>query len=103
MKSFMCVKQCLHLEKKLTLWFYYAQNNDDLDLVILDHDEWGKGLIKKCRISPDAFIQIALQLAYFRDAGCFVQTYEASMTRLYLWGRTETVRSCTQETVKIVQ
>ncbi len=89
--------------KKLILWYVYIQNNDDLDLVILDHDEWGKGFIKKCRISPDAFIQIALQLAYFRDAGCFVQTYEASMTRLYLWGRTETVRSCTQETVKIVQ
>lgn len=28
--------------------------------------EFGKGLIKKCRTSPDAFIQLALQLAQFR-------------------------------------
>lgn len=36
-------------------------------------------------------------MAYYKENGKFVQTYEASMTRLYLNGRTETVRSCTQE------
>lgn len=82
---------------------FHLQNNEDLDLVILDHAAWGKGFIKTCGISPDAFIQIALQLAYYRDANCFVQTYEASMTRLYLCGRTETVRSCTQETCNLVR
>ena len=79
------------------------QNNDDLDLEVCDHDNWGKGVIKKCRVSPDAFVQISLQLAYYKDAGCFAQTYEASMTRLYLNGRTETVRSCTQETAEFVK
>lgn len=69
----------------------------DIDLRILVHDQFGKGLMKKCRISPDAFIQMALQLAYFRDAGKFSLTYEASMTRLYREGRTETVRPCTIE------
>ena len=58
---------------------------------------FGKGFIKTCNLSPDAFIQMALQLAYFRDFGKFSLTYEASMTRLYLQGRTETVRSCTIE------
>lgn len=38
----------------------------DIDLRILVHDQFGKGLMKKCRISPDAFIQMALQLAYYR-------------------------------------
>ena len=33
----------------------------------------------------------------FQDAGRFCLTYEASMTRLYREGRTETVRSCTIE------
>lgn len=61
------------------------------------HSAFGKGLIKKCRISPDAFIQMALQLAYYRDAGRFRLTYEASMTRLFREGRTETVRPCTIE------
>lgn len=40
---------------------------------------------------------MALQLAYFRYYGKFSLTYEASMTRLYVQGRTETVRSCTPE------
>jgi carnitine O-palmitoyltransferase 1, liver isoform len=53
--------------------------------------------MKTCRMSPDAFIQMALQLAYYRDAGKFTLTYEASMTRLYREGRTETVRPCTIE------
>jgi len=61
------------------------------------HQEYGKGFMKKCRISPDAYIQMALQLAYYRDAGRFSLTYEASMTRLFREGRTETVRPCTIE------
>lgn len=39
---------------------------NDVDLRLLAHSAFGKGLMKKCRISPDAFIQMALQLAYYR-------------------------------------
>lgn len=53
--------------------------------------------MKTCKVSPDAYIQMGLQLAYYRDAGRFSLTYEASMTRLYREGRTETVRPCTIE------
>ncbi|XP_041853520.1 carnitine O-palmitoyltransferase 1, liver isoform isoform X1 [Melanotaenia boesemani] len=76
---------------------------DDVDCHIIPFDEFGKGLIKKCRTSPDAFIQIALQLAHYRDKGKFCLTYEASMTRLFREGRTETVRSCTVETCDFVR
>lgn len=75
----------------------------DVDLRILVHDAYGKGLMKKCRLSPDAFIQMALQLAYYRDAGKFSLTYEASMTRLFREGRTETVRPCTIESADWVK
>ncbi|XP_027765314.1 carnitine O-palmitoyltransferase 1, muscle isoform-like, partial [Empidonax traillii] len=57
----------------------------------------------RCRTSPDAFIQISLQLAHFRDKGSFCLTYEASMTRLFREGRTETVRSCTAEATAFVR
>ncbi|KAM9755050.1 carnitine O-palmitoyltransferase 1, liver isoform 2-T4 [Menidia menidia] len=76
---------------------------DDVDCHIIPFDEFGKGLIKKCRTSPDAFIQIALQLAHYRDKGKFCLTYEASMTRLFREGRTETVRSCTVESCDFVR
>ncbi|KAI0232984.1 Carnitine O-palmitoyltransferase 1, liver [Lamellibrachia satsuma] len=79
------------------------QNNDDLDFCLQEFSAFGKGFIKKCKVSPDAYIQLALQLAYYRDAGRFVLTYEASMTRLFLHGRTETVRSLTQESCNFVQ
>jgi carnitine O-palmitoyltransferase 1, liver isoform len=75
---------------------------NDLDMAILIHDVWGKMALKSCRVSPDAFIQMALQLAYYRDSGRFCLTYEASMTRLFIEGRTETVRSCTVEAVEFV-
>lgn len=69
----------------------------DLDLRIYVHEKYGKGFMKRCRVSPDAYLQMALQLAYYRDAGKFSLTYEASMTRMFREGRTETVRPCTIE------
>ena len=38
----------------------------NLDLYVLKHDMFGKGDVKKIGMSPDAFIQMALQLAYFK-------------------------------------
>ncbi|KAM8978785.1 carnitine O-palmitoyltransferase 1, muscle isoform 2-T3 [Sarcophilus harrisii] len=76
---------------------------DDVELYCFQFLPFGKGLIKKCRSSPDAFVQIALQLAHFRDKGNFCLTYEASMTRMFRDGRTETVRSCTAETTAFVR
>uniref|UniRef100_A0A673ABS8 Carnitine O-palmitoyltransferase 1, muscle isoform n=1 Tax=Sphaeramia orbicularis TaxID=375764 RepID=A0A673ABS8_9TELE len=76
---------------------------DDVDFHGYLFNEFGKGLIKKCRTSPDAFIQLALQLAQFRDQRVFCLTYESSMTRMFRDGRTETVRSCTSEAVAFVR
>ncbi|XP_068617663.1 carnitine O-palmitoyltransferase 1, liver isoform [Battus philenor] len=76
---------------------------NDVDLRILMYTQYGKGFMKKCRVSPDAFIQLLLQLSYYRDAGRFCLTYEASMTRLFREGRTETVRSCTVESTAWVR
>uniref|UniRef100_A0A8D1FCP5 carnitine O-palmitoyltransferase n=1 Tax=Sus scrofa TaxID=9823 RepID=A0A8D1FCP5_PIG len=75
---------------------------DDVDFHSFPFTTFGKGLIKKCRTSPDAFVQLALQLAHYKDMGKFSLTYEASMTRLFREGRTETVRSCTTESCNFV-
>ncbi|XP_055951859.1 carnitine O-palmitoyltransferase 1, liver isoform-like isoform X1 [Argiope bruennichi] len=76
---------------------------NDVDLRLLMHDAYGKGFMKKCRVSPDAYIQMALQLAYYRDSRKFSLTYEASMTRLFREGRTETVRPVTMESCEFVK
>ncbi|XP_052243807.1 carnitine O-palmitoyltransferase 1, liver isoform-like isoform X2 [Dreissena polymorpha] len=75
----------------------------DVDLHFLMHDAFGKGLMKECKTSPDAFIQMALQLAYYRTSNKFSLTYESSMTRLFREGRTETVRPCTIESCAFVR
>ena len=43
-----------------------VQQISDFDMYILRHNEFGKGAIKKCKVSPDAFIQMALQMAYYK-------------------------------------
>jgi hypothetical protein len=45
------------------------------------------------RLSADAYIQMALQLAWYRDQGSFTATYETALTRLFRNGRTETIRT----------
>uniref|UniRef100_A0A673G7E5 Carnitine palmitoyltransferase 1Cb n=1 Tax=Sinocyclocheilus rhinocerous TaxID=307959 RepID=A0A673G7E5_9TELE len=71
---------------------------DDVDCRVFPFREFGKGRIKKMKMSLDSFVQLALQL----DRGTFCLTYEASMTRLFREGRTETVRSCSNESCVFV-
>ncbi|KAJ1915324.1 Carnitine O-acetyltransferase mitochondrial [Mycoemilia scoparia] len=54
---------------------------------------FGKELIKSLKVSPDAFTQMAFQLAYHRLFGHTVATYESASTRGFARGRTETSRS----------
>eukprot|EP00541_Cyclophora_tenuis_P014511 CAMPEP_0116574486 /NCGR_PEP_ID=MMETSP0397-20121206/19421_1 /TAXON_ID=216820 /ORGANISM="Cyclophora tenuis, Strain ECT3854" /LENGTH=360 /DNA_ID=CAMNT_0004103257 /DNA_START=81 /DNA_END=1163 /DNA_ORIENTATION=- len=66
---------------------------------------WGYGLtyIKAAGFSPDAYIQMAIQLASYRLFGKQVGTYEATHVRPFLHGRTETIRSVTRESNAFVQ
>jgi carnitine O-acetyltransferase len=63
----------------------------------VDFTQFGGNFVKQSGMSPDGFAQIAMQLAHFMLFGKLCPTYESASTRLFLHGRTETVRSCTQE------
>eukprot|EP00080_Pristionchus_pacificus_P014092 PDM74112.1 hypothetical protein PRIPAC_41468 [Pristionchus pacificus] len=76
---------------------------DDFDNAFILHTDYGKDFIKKAKVSPDAYIQMALQTAYFRDQGRFDLTYEPAVMRLFKEGRTETVRSCSEESCAFVK
>jgi len=40
---------------------------DDLDLVIMTHSAFGKGFMKKARVSPDAFFQVSFVGLFYRS------------------------------------
>ena len=70
---------------------------DEHEMIPTEFKGYGKGLIKSFKMSPDAYVQMALQLAYYRKHGELVATYESAATRKYRHGRTETARSCSNE------
>ncbi len=60
---------------------------------------YGKGLIKKFRCSPDAYVQMIIQLAYKKMYGKNGPTYESAATRRFQQGRTETCRTVSEASV----
>lgn len=78
----------------------------DFDTVIGQHElrvqayqGYGKGLIKKFRCSPDAYVQMIIQLAYYKMYGINRPTYESAATRRFQLGRTETCRTVSDDSV----
>jgi carnitine O-acetyltransferase len=53
--------------------------------------------------SPDAYLQMALQLAYHKTHNIPVATYETASTRLYLHGRTEVIRTLSEDSWRWVR
>ncbi|KAI8968023.1 acyltransferase ChoActase/COT/CPT [Mycotypha africana] len=76
---------------------------ENLDSVLLHYGNYGSDFMKKAKISPDSWMQMIYQLAYYRHTGTHCPTYESASTRKFIAGRTETVRSCTLESVAFVQ
>ncbi|KAJ3296830.1 hypothetical protein HDU79_005622 [Rhizoclosmatium sp. JEL0117] len=71
----------------------------DTNSCLLQTDVYGSDFIKKAaRASPDAFVQIALQLAWRRVHQEPTAVYESASIRLFKHGRTETIRSLTTDT-----
>ena len=70
---------------------------------VLDFQGYGKNFITSMGFSPDAFIQMAMQAAYYGLYGRVECTYEPAMTKAFFHGRTEAVRSVTNEAVNFVK
>ena len=50
-----------------------------------------QGFVKKCQISPDAFVQMALLLAYYREQQRLGLCKEGAHTRQFFHGRSPTL------------
>lgn len=72
---------------------------EDLDLFIFKFKGYGKEFIKSCQLSPDSYVQMAMQLAYYKIHKEPGATYESASTRKFIHGRTETIRSTSSDSV----
>lgn len=87
-----------------------ASATSKFDETIASHHEeifqfhgYGKNLIKQFKVSPDAYVQLMMQLAYYKLTGKIRPTYESAATRKFLKGRTETGRSVSIELAAFVK
>ncbi|EGT42523.1 hypothetical protein CAEBREN_30469 [Caenorhabditis brenneri] len=81
----------------------HMKAREDLHMHSMVFLDFGKGKLKKCGISPDGFVQMALQLAYYKDQGKFTMTYEPGSVRFYANSRTETLRPVTNASCAFVK
>ncbi|KAJ2009203.1 Carnitine O-acetyltransferase mitochondrial [Coemansia thaxteri] len=86
-----------HIQKAIA---YFDATVDSRELSTLVFDSFGKEQIKQMKVSPDAFVQMAMQLAYYRKFRHVPPTYESASTKSYLRGRTETSRSVSQHSAE---
>ncbi|KAJ8965293.1 hypothetical protein NQ314_004222 [Rhamnusium bicolor] len=72
---------------------------DNLEIDSFQFVSFGKEFVKSQKMSPDSFIQIAMQYAFYRLHKVPGAHYESAATRKYIHGRTETIRSCSIESI----
>ncbi|KAF4522336.1 hypothetical protein B566_EDAN011337 [Ephemera danica] len=83
-------------------WFDKAINVtkiDELEICCFLFKNYGTDFIKSKKLSPDSYIQMVIQLAYYRFYGKPGAQYESASLRRYINGRTEAIRSCSAQAV----
>ena len=99
----------MEYRKTLILYSLYIAKSDYSQLVskhslhVQSFQGYGSDFIKKAGFSPDAYVQMAMQVATFRLWGEQAGTYEATQVRPFLHGRTETTRSVSTQSAAFVQ
>ncbi|XP_006011714.1 carnitine O-palmitoyltransferase 2, mitochondrial [Latimeria chalumnae] len=69
-----------------------------LTISAMEFKKGGKEFLKKQQVSPDAVAQLSFQMAFLRQYGKTVATYESCSTAAFKHGRTETIRPASMHT-----
>ncbi|KAM9310246.1 peroxisomal carnitine O-octanoyltransferase isoform 2-T4 [Pholidichthys leucotaenia] len=77
----------------------YLESTQNLQVICYAFTAFGKAAIKQKKLHSDTFVQLAMQLAYYKMNKKPGSCYETATTRKFYHGRTETMRPCTQEAV----
>jgi carnitine O-octanoyltransferase len=78
----------------------FLSNTSKVQITTLILKNCDKNTLKSYKINPDTFSQMCMQLAYYQLNQKPAPTYETATTRAYYHGRTETVRSCSNEALE---
>jgi carnitine O-acetyltransferase len=73
------------------------------EFATLEFMNYGKNFMTSMGFSPDAFVQMAFQAAYYGMYGRLESQYEPAMTKMYFHGRTEAIRQVTAESMNFVR
>ncbi|XP_026834307.1 carnitine O-acetyltransferase-like [Drosophila erecta] len=93
---FQPVNECINL------WLCQARRNihriaSQLQMNVIQFECHGKCFIKAQGLNPDSYIQMALSLAYYAMHHKLPAQYESAHLRIFHEGRTETIRSTSNE------
>lgn len=70
----------------------------------VDHfTDYGGRWIKENRMSPDCFMQLALQIVFYKLYGKLTSTYESAGLRRFRRGRVDNIRSNTVEALLLAR
>lgn len=84
-------------------WNAFQKLVTDHSLHAQSFQGYGSSFIKKMGFAPDAYVQVAMQLATYRLFGEQVGTYEATQVRCFLHGRTEVTRAVSLESEAFIK
>ncbi|WP_256717702.1 choline/carnitine O-acyltransferase [Shewanella sp. UCD-KL12] len=82
---------------------FFIQHTEDTQTKVLNFTAFGKEKIKQFGVSPDAYVQIALQLAEYKLYGKCYSAYEAVMTRTFLDGRLDALHTISLESMAFIR
>jgi carnitine O-acetyltransferase len=81
----------------------YEKATHNTQTRIMNFTQFGKNKIKSFKMSPDAFLQVALQLAEYKAYGKCTSAYEAIMTRGFVQGRIDVLYTVSMETKAFIE
>uniref|UniRef100_A0A3Q1I4E1 Carnitine O-acetyltransferase b n=1 Tax=Acanthochromis polyacanthus TaxID=80966 RepID=A0A3Q1I4E1_9TELE len=88
--------------RKKWIHVFFTLLINDLDVHVFNFERFGKELPKKHNLSPNSFIQVALQLTYYRVHNEVCPTFDIASQRMFRGGRTEFIRSPTNQALRFV-
>uniref|UniRef100_A0A672RAB1 Carnitine O-acetyltransferase-like n=1 Tax=Sinocyclocheilus grahami TaxID=75366 RepID=A0A672RAB1_SINGR len=76
---------------------------NDLDIKCFNFQRFGKDFVKQLKLSPNSFIQVAIQLAYYRVHSEVCAACDIASLRMFRGGRTDYIRSPTNQMLSFIR